>query len=337
MARLETVEEPAGEGDFVVMDFQGTIDGEAFAGGEGRDQLIELGSRQPRARLRGAAARRRAPATSARSRSPSPTTTAPRTCAGRTAEFAVTVKEVKRKQLPELDDDFASDAAGFDTLDELREDIATRMREADEQRVEAEFREAVLDAVVARGDGRGARGAGRGARARAVGPHAALARPPGHHRDTYLRIAGKSEEEILDEARPDAEQALRREAVIAAVIEAEGIEPVRRRRARRAAGDRRAREHDAREAAQAPARRPGRLDELRDDLAQRQAVDLLAERAKPISVEQAQARDKLWTPGKERAARARRRTAAVDPWLVTPRRRLRDRADAASGPRKGGW
>jgi trigger factor len=43
-ARLETVDEPAGENDFIVMDYRGTIDGEAFAGGEARDQLIELGS-----------------------------------------------------------------------------------------------------------------------------------------------------------------------------------------------------------------------------------------------------------------------------------------------------
>ena len=90
----------------------------------------------------------RRPATSARSRSASPTTTAPTELAGKEAEFAVTVKEIKRKDLPALDDDFASDAAGFDTLAELREDIMAKLREADESRVEAEFREAVLDAVV---------------------------------------------------------------------------------------------------------------------------------------------------------------------------------------------
>src|SRR3954447_25553967 len=54
-ARLETVDEPAGENDFIVMDYRGTIDGEAFAGGEARDQLIELGSGRLRPRLRGEA------------------------------------------------------------------------------------------------------------------------------------------------------------------------------------------------------------------------------------------------------------------------------------------
>ncbi len=56
--RLETVERPAAEGDFVVMDYKGTIDGVAFAGGEGRDQMVELGLRPAGARLRGAAHRR---------------------------------------------------------------------------------------------------------------------------------------------------------------------------------------------------------------------------------------------------------------------------------------
>ncbi len=50
--------------------------------------------------------------------------------AGKPAEFAVTVKEVKRKVLPDLDDAFAEEAAGFDSLDELREDIAGKLREA---------------------------------------------------------------------------------------------------------------------------------------------------------------------------------------------------------------
>ena len=60
--------------------------------------------------------------------------------------------EVREKVLPELDDDFALDAAGFDTLAELREDVRARLLEADERAVEREFREAVLDAAADRGD-----------------------------------------------------------------------------------------------------------------------------------------------------------------------------------------
>jgi trigger factor len=295
-ARLETVDEAAGDGDFLVMDYVGSIDGENFAGGEGRDQLIELGSGRLvpgfEEQLKGAKAgdERTVSITF-------PGDYGAEELAGKEAQFAVTVKEVKRKDLPELDDDFASDAAGFDSLADLREDVAAKLREADETRLEAEFSEAVLDAVVqdAKVDVPEAL-----VEARAQELWERMLHSLGHQgitKDAYLRIAGQSEEELLAQARPDAEQALRREAVIAAVIEAEGIEPS---------------EGDVLDALQATAAREGttpeklrdrlekagRLDELRDDLAQRAAIDLLAGEAAPISVEQAQARDKLWTPEK---------------------------------------
>lgn len=296
-ARLETVDEPAGENDFIVMDYRGTIDGVAFEGGEARDQLIELGSGRLvpgfEEQLTGAKAgdQRTVKITF-------PDDYGADELKGRDAEFAVTVNEVKRKELPELDDDFASDAAGFDTLDELKEDIASKLREADENRLEAEFREAVLDAVVADAkievpetlvD----------ARARELWDR--MIHSLGHQgitRENYLRIAGKDEDEIIAEARPDAEQALRREAVIAAVIEAEEIAP--------SDGDvldalqaSAAREGTTPEKLRERLEKAGRLDELKEDLAQRQAVDLLAENARALTVEQARARDKLWTPDKE--------------------------------------
>ena len=296
-ARLETVDEPAGENDFIVMDYRGTIDGVAFEGGEARDQLIELGS----GRLVPGFEEQLAGAKAGDQRTVKitfPDDYGADELKGRDAEFEVTVNEVKRKELPELDDDFASDAAGFDTLEELREDIASKLREADENRVEAEFREAVLDAVVADAkievpetlvD----------ARARELWDR--MIHSLGHQgitRENYLRIAGKDEDEIIAEARPDAEQALRREAVIAAVVEAEDITP--------SDGDlldalqaSAAREGTTPEKLRERLEKAGRLDELKEDLAQRQAVDLLAENARALTVEQARARDKLWTPDKE--------------------------------------
>jgi len=105
----------------------------------------------------------------------------------------------------------------------------------------------------------------------------------------------------MREARPDAERALRREAVLAAIVEAEGIEPSEEELLQ-------ALEHSAQHEQTTPdelldrLRRAGRLDALGRDLAHRQAVDLVAREAKPIPVEQARARDKLWTPGKEETA-----------------------------------
>ena len=188
--------------------------------------------------------------------------------------------------------------AGFDTLDELREDIRERLAEQQERgrsRVpRGGARRGRANATVER-----ARRARRGARARAVGPDAALARAPGISKEAYLQISGSSEDGDPRRGKPDAEPALEREAVLAAVVAAEGIEPSdeevveARRRAPRAAARRIARllERDALE------RPPGRRQGGRR---QRKAMDLLAESAKPITVEQAKARDKLWTPGQER-------------------------------------
>jgi trigger factor len=301
-ARLETVDEAAGAGDFVVIDFVGRIDGEPFAGGEGRDQLVELGSERLvpgfEEQLQGARAGEERTVSVA-----FPDDYGAEELAGTDAVFDVKVNEVKRKELPPLDDDFASDAAGFDTLVELREDVAAKLREADEARVEAEFREAVLDAVVADAqvdvpeplvD----------ARARELWERMLHSLShQGITREAYLRMAGRDEEAILAEAKPDAERALRREAVIAAVIEAEDVQPTD--------GDvldalqaTAARERTTPEKLRKRLEKSGRLDELREDLAQRGAIDLLAQAAVPISVAQAQARDKLWTPGKDPAETA---------------------------------
>ena len=62
------------------------------------------------------------------------------------------VKEVKEKRLPELDDDFAVEAGGYDSLDELRAELEQRIGEAQEREIEGEFREAAVDAAVATAD-----------------------------------------------------------------------------------------------------------------------------------------------------------------------------------------
>ena len=107
------------------------------------------------------------------------------------AEFAVTVKEVKAKELPELDDDLAAEA-GFDTLDELREDIRERLAEAQDARDRGRVPRGGARRRRRRRDGRGARRAGRGARARAVGRRCSTrSRTRASRRETYLRIAGR--------------------------------------------------------------------------------------------------------------------------------------------------
>jgi trigger factor len=325
LARLETVERPAQAGDFVVLDYEGALVGaagerEPFAGGEGRDQLVELGSGSLiegfEQGLAGASAGERrtlaltfpaeienegpGSATSGRLRHPR----GPRTeLAGREASFEVTVKEVKRKELPAVDDDLAVDT-GFDTLEELREDIRRRLREAEESRIAADFREAALDAAVERAQVQ-VPGALIEARAREMWERVLRALSHrGLSRETYLELSGRTEPEFLADAAPDAERALRREAVLTAVVAAEGIDPGEEEllEALRPGAER---EELSPQELLARLREAGRLEEVREDLAARRAMELIAAEARPIPIEQARAREQLWTPEKERTERVR--------------------------------
>jgi len=294
-ATLETVERAAQTGDSVVIDYVGTIDGEPFEGGEGRDQLLELGSGRLipgfEEQLTGAGAgeTRTVAVTFPEEYGPH---------GGKDASFEVTIKEVKSKQLPELDDEFAASAAGFDTLSELRDDVGARLKQADESAIEREFEEAVLSAVV---DAADVEAPVTLVHARA---HEMLERMltslerQGISKDAYLRITGKDEESLAHEAEPEAAQALKREAVLAAIVEAEQIEPSDEELVT-ALTPIAERESEKPEELLEQLRKSGRIDRVREDLATAQAIELLVREAKPISVEQARARDKLWTPGKD--------------------------------------
>ncbi|HEX3392210.1 MAG TPA: trigger factor [Solirubrobacteraceae bacterium] len=301
LARLETIDRPASSGDFVVADYVGSIGGEPFSGGEGRDQLVELGSGNLipgfEEGLTGMAA--------GETRSIDLTFPADypnEDLAGAEATFAVSVKEVKQKQLPEVDDDFAVDM-GFDSVDELREDIRSRLGEAEGKRVDTEFREAALDAVAA-----GAQVQTPEALVQAKAQemwdrmlHSLSQR--GISREAYLKITGREQTDLLAELHPEAEQSLRREAVIAAVVDAEQIVPSEQELLE-AVAPTAEREGMEPQAVLDKLRSTGRLQDLAEDLAARQAVELIATEAEPISLERAQAREKLWTPESEQREHA---------------------------------
>jgi len=279
-AKLEPVERAAADGDHLVIDFVGSIDDVPFEGGEGRDQMIELGSGRMipgfEEQLTGLSA----------GAEETITVTFPEDyqaehLAGKDAQFAISVKDVREKQLPELDDDFASDAAGFDTLDELREDIATRMKETDADRIEGEFREAVLDAVAAEATVE-IPPALIDARAKELWDRMIHSLShQGINKELYLQMTGRDEADIVEEAKPDAEQALRREAVIAAVIEAEDIQATDAD-ILDALTEASARENASPEKLRKQLEQNGRLDELRDDIAQRAAIDFVVEHAEIV-------------------------------------------------------
>jgi trigger factor len=300
LASLQTVDRAAGNGDFVVIDYTGRIDGEAFEGGEARGQVVELGSARLipgfEERLDGARA-----GDELEVEVTFPDDYASEELAGQDAVFTVEVKEVKEKQLPELDDDFAVEAGGYDSLDELRAELEQRLRQADERAIEAEFREAAVDAAVAQAQVEVSRELVHAKAHEMWHRTARRLSAQGVDPRRYLELSGKTEEQLVTESEPDAELALKREAVLAEIVRAEGIEVTDEEVAaaiREAAGPDATEKQVKRTLKRA--RSQGADEALKEDIAMRKAVDLLVEHAKPIPVEQAAAREKLWTPEKER-------------------------------------
>jgi trigger factor len=297
-ARLEPVERQAAEGDVLLIDFEGLLDGKAFEGGKASDYLLELGSGQLiegfEEQLVGSGA-----GESREVKVTFPDDYQADELAGEDAVFAVEVKEVREKVLPDLDDEFAAEASEFETLAELRDDIAQRVGEAVSERAEQDFRIAAVDAAVdaatvevpdalvdARAEERWAR-VERQLAGRGMSP------------DVYLQMQGKTREEVVAESKPDAERELKREAVLAAIAEAEGLDASEEEMVEALA-------HTAEHERTKPEKLLARLREngrdamVREDIVVGKAIDLVAESAKPIPLEQAEAREKIWTPEKEK-------------------------------------
>jgi len=297
-ARLEPVERAAAEGDSLLIDFEGMVDDKPFKGGTASDYLLELGSSQ----LIEGFEEQLAGVNAGESREVNvsfPTDYRAEELAGKDAVFKVEVKEVREKALPELDDDFASEASEFDTVDELRADIAKRLAEVVAERIEQDFRIAAVEAAAEQAtvelpdELATARAAERWERverqlaARGMSP------------DSYLQMQGKAREEVIEESKADAEAELKREAVLAAIAEAEGLEATEEEMVE-ALAHTAEHERTTPEKLLARLRENGRDTMVREDIRIRKAIDLVAESAKPIPLEQAEAREKIWTPEKEK-------------------------------------
>jgi trigger factor len=305
-ARLEPVEREAAEGDSLLIDFEGFLDGSPFQGGAAEDYLLALGSGSLiegfEEQLTGAKAgeEREVKVTF-------PADYQAEHLAGEDAVFKVKVKEVREKVLPDLDDDFASDASEFDTLEELRDDIREKVGAALGSRAEEDFRVAAIDAAVAEAT---VEVPEELATARATERWERMERQltgRGMDPGQFLQMQGKSREELIDETKPDAEKELRREAVVTAIAEAEAIEVSEEEMVEALA-------HSAEHERTTPEKLLERLREsgrdamIREDLRARKAIELVAEAAKPIPKEdadgrqeKAEAREKLLAPDEGKA------------------------------------
>jgi trigger factor len=212
---------------------------------------------------------------------------------------SVTVKEVKEKVLPELDDELARSASEFDTLDELRAEIEERLLAQIAEESDAQFRSDVADALVAASkvDASGPlveartrellRGLARQVEARGI-PF-----------DTYLTMTGQAPEELLTRLGEEAARSVARELVLDAAADELGIE-VSDDEIEALVREQAALVSDDADATLLRLRESGRFEQLRDDLRLRNALDRIASEVQRIPKKLAEAREQIWTPEKEK-------------------------------------
>lgn len=296
-ATLVPVERAAGKGDFVIIDFDGTFNGKKMRQASARDYAVELGGGRllPEfdQRLMGMSAGESVtfPVGYAEN-------DARPELQGKTVEYTVTLKGVQAKELPPLDDDLALAVSEFDTMDELRADIQGRLEAAATERVDELFRRMVIDAVSERATVE-VPTVMTDRRIGSILQQTAQQLPENVSFEDYIAATGRTIEQVIEELRPDAEMAVKRELVVEAVADAETIE----------VGDEEM-EEQVRADAEATGRAPERLlhelrdhggwEALRQDMRLRKAVDALIAGVTAIPMAQAEARERLWTPEDDR-------------------------------------
>jgi trigger factor len=206
------------------MDFEGFVDGEAFEGGKAENYSLELGSGQfiPgfEEQLLGAAA----------GESKDVEVTFPEEyhaaeLAGKPATFKVTVHEIKTKQLPELDDEFAKDAdEEVETLDALKEKIKTRLEESKKHEAEHHVRDTVVEAAAANAEVEIPSAMVDTEVDRMMQEFEQRLQTQGMNLELYFQFSGQDEAALREQMKEEAEKRVRVNLTLEAIAKAENIE-----------------------------------------------------------------------------------------------------------------
>ncbi len=283
-ATLAAVEDrPAQEGDFTIIDFKGErMTGGALEGGDAEDYMLEIGRGELlpdfEKELVGmnAGERKQFGVTF-------PADYQEEALQRQAVLFNVHLKEIKERDLPPLDDDFAKEASEFETLEEFRAAVREQLEAGVQQRVEGEFRGRVLDAVSEKSE---AEIPGVMVHEKAhemVESFERSIRAQGIEPAQYYQFAGASHHDMEERVRPDAEDTVKKELVLDAVAVAEGIE-----------ADEDAVMHEIGHLAEESERSPEEIAEtmkkngtyalLQEEIARQKALDLLVENAVAVEM-----------------------------------------------------
>lgn len=211
------------DGDMTVIDFEGFIDGEAFEGGKGENYPLTIGSHsfidtfEEQMIGMNIGEEKELNVTF-------PEDYHAENLKGKPATFKVTVKEIKEKQLPELDDDFAQDVSDFDTLAEYKDDLKKKIAERKESEAKAKKESEAIEKVVEAAKMDIPQAMIDTQVNRMLEDFAMRLQQQGLSVEQYFQYTGMTADKIMEEMKPEAVKRIKNSLVLEAVAKAENIE-----------------------------------------------------------------------------------------------------------------
>lgn len=224
-ARLVSIEDrPVEKGDITVIDFEGSIDGVPFEGGKAEKHELEIGSNTFIPGFEDQIVGMKL------EEEKDITVTFPedyfsKELAGKPAVFKVKLHEIKKKELPKIDDEFAKDVSEFETLAELKNSIKERMQKANEEKAKYEMEDAALKAVSDNVEIDIPSGMIDAEIDNMMKDIEQRLQYQGLTLAQYFTLSGKTEAQVREEMKEQAEKAVKSRLVIEAIIKAEDIKP----------------------------------------------------------------------------------------------------------------
>ena len=222
-ARNITIEDrPVKDGDMTVIDFEGFVDGEAFEGGKGENYPLTIGSGAfiPgfEEQLVGAEIGKEVEV-----KVTFPEEYQAEELQGKEAVFKCTVHEIKEKELPELDDEFASEVSEFDTLEEYKEDVKKNLTEKKVKDAETARENAAVEAAVKASEIEIPEAMLETQQRQMVDEFSQRITMQGMSMEQYMQFTGATYEKLIEQVKPQAEERIRARLVLEAIAKSENI------------------------------------------------------------------------------------------------------------------
>ncbi|MGN0365890.1 MAG: trigger factor [Suilimivivens sp.] len=220
---IEVTDRAVKDGDMTVLDFEGFVDGVAFKGGKGENYPLTIGSGAfiPgfEEQLVGAEIGKEVEVNVT-----FPEDYQAEELKGKAAVFKCTIKEIREKELPELDDEFASEVSEFDTLEEYKADVKARLTEKKEKEAKDAKEAAVIEAIVNDSEMEIPEAMLTTQQKQMVDEFAQRIQMQGLSIDQYFQFTGTTYDKMIEQVKPQAEKRIKSRLVLEAIVKAENIE-----------------------------------------------------------------------------------------------------------------